>query len=224
MFGALSLPLFCSTPLLSQPTNWKITSDSASIFHQKNQVSYLANAVFSDQNLTIKGDEILSQAASDKQSEFVEVKGRPAYLTQKNKTKGSTIELWANSVKYQTQSKTITALGQVRFKQHDKTQGTFTLSSDKFVIIQAKGYTLSASGAPLSVSVTKPNEVPIKAKADNLRYTQHTQQLELYGSATLVKQQSSMSAEKIFYNIKTGTLKIPKSPKRQLNLLQNKNK
>lgn len=222
LFGIITIILLWSKPILSQSTDWKIKSNSADIDYQKNQISYLADAVFSDQNLSIHGDEILSQASSKKQDEYVEVKGRPAYLVQKDDKKLGTVEVWANSVKYQTKSKIITALEQVRFKQKSISQGEFTISGNKFVITQAKQYELFATGTPLTVSIKKTGEAAINAKANELRYQQQTQELELIGAVTLIRQRSNMTAEKIFYNIHTGTLRIPKSSKRQLNLVQKK--
>ncbi len=214
--------VYAETQTGAQPVDWKINSKKASVNYQTNQISYLADAVFSDQNLTINGEEILSQASREKKDEYVEVKGKPAYLIRKDQNNSGTIELWANSVKYQTQSKTITASKKVRFHQKSKLYGEFTISGESFVITQDKHYQLAATGSPVSVSIKQMGEVPINAEAKKLLYKQQTQELELTGAVTLIRQQSKMTAEKILYNVKTQTLRIPKSSKRQLNLLQNK--
>ncbi len=81
--------VYAETQTGAQPVDWKINSKKASVNYQTNQISYLADAVFSDQNLTINGEEILSQASREKKDEYVEVKGKPAYLIRKDQNNSS---------------------------------------------------------------------------------------------------------------------------------------
>lgn len=220
----LGLQILLTTSIArASETSLKIRGDSSYWDIPNNQMKYIGNAVFSNPNLTIKGDEIIAQKQSNGTDESIEVKGKPAEFNERPSLTQQRTQLSAGNIRYLVNKKIITARNNVQLNQIDANSDSIDITGNQLQINQAKSYRLSVSGSPLTVKITQAGQAPISAQASNLSYNRGTEQFELEGQVTLTSLRETMKAEKVLYNMKTGILQVPKSPNKQVEIIQSKN-
>ena len=221
--ASVALLLLLNTSVNSAETTLKISGDSSYWDIPNNQMKYIGNAVYSDPNLTIKGDEIVAQKSANKTDESIEVKGSPAQFNELQSTSKQRTQLSAKNIQYLVQQQIITAQSNVKLTQVATNNDAIDITGHKMQINQADNYHLAVSGSPLTVRITQQGQAPINAEASSLSYDRSSEQFELTGQVMLNQQSKTMRAEKVLYNMKTGILQVPKSPNKQVEIIQSKN-
>jgi|GEM_PF-4662762 len=214
--------IFGHSLLYAQQSAYKISGDSSYWDIPNNQMKYTGNAVFTSDRLTISGNQVIAQESAKGKSETIRVSGRPAQFNEKASSNSQSINLTAFEIYYDVASKTIIASEQVHLRQSTNRQETIEIFGDQLNLDQADDYQLAVLGSPLQITIKQDNEEPIKATASQLKFNNKSEQFELLGSVILTNPRGTMTAEKILYDMKTGILQVPKTPNRQVEIIQNK--
>ena len=204
----------------AQQADRKISSDSSFWDLSKNQMKYSGNAVFSSANLTIKGEQIVAQKTPKGGDEAINVSGKPASFTERQPQLQELTQLNAENINYQVNTKLVTASTRVHLLQKNPKAETIEINGDKLTISQKTNYHLSVLGSPLTVTIVQAGQAPISAQAEKLFYDKQNQQFELTSNVILTSMRETMKADKVIYNMATGTLEVPKSPNSQVEIIQ----
>ncbi|WP_185964492.1 LptA/OstA family protein [Aliikangiella marina] len=211
--------LLVTLPAHSQETR-KITGDSSSWDIANNQMKYFGNAVLTFQNLTLKGDQLIAMRDPQSKRETIIVNGQPASFEDTNQAQQLSTNLQALNIEYQ--SETILASQNVHIKQVNERQETIDIKGDKLSWKQSTDFSLSVSGSPLEVAIMQADKSSISAKANQLIYNKQSELFELIGDVIVNSERETLRAEKVIYNMKTRILQVPKSDKRQVEIIQSK--
>lgn len=208
---------------------FKINGDSSSWDIAKSLMTYSGNANFSYNNLSMSGEKIILQRQSKNshsinKDEVVTVTGQPARLSQLAAVDKDSAQLTSKNIVYQVGSQNISANTQVHLTLVNQLQETLDIKSHSLSLNQQNELKVIAKGSPLKLIVKQHQQAPINAEAKELNFDKKTGIFILNGDVVLTSDTETMKAEKMIYDMNNKKFEMPKSPNKQVEIIQTKKK
>lgn len=205
---------------------FKINGDSSSWDIAKSLMTYSGNANFAYNNLLMSGEKITLQrkAKKNKKNQVIKVNGHPAKLTQLATPKSDSTKLTSKNIVYQFGSQEILAESDVHLMVTNNLQETLDIKSNFLSLNQENELKVLAKGSPLKLTVKQNQQAPINAQAEELSFDKKTGIFILNGSVVLTSETETMKAEKMIYDMHSKKFEMPKSPNKQVEIIQTKKK
>ncbi|WP_444995046.1 LptA/OstA family protein [Aliikangiella sp. IMCC44359] len=218
---ALILTIPVAGLVSAENKSWKINSDSSTMDITSRKATYIGRAKIRKDNITINGEKITAQKTAEGEFKFFDIIGQPASFHQQINNTSLVNKLSANKINYQLKKKLIFAKEHIRLKKVEQAY-VIDIVGDELYLNQLSGYHLTVSGKPLTLHINQTDQPPVKVEADKLDYNEKTEIVELTGNVFLSRQQETIKAAKLIYNIKTGILNMPKTSNEQIEIIQSK--
>ncbi len=207
----------------SQQSDWKITSDSSALDIANQVYKWKGNAVFTDQELFISGDEIKEHKSAQGETRLIHITGNPVKLVLNQKSQAREIKLSANMIEYQLDNKHITADRNVLLVHKNTEDDYFEVKGDYLSLPFSPEELMEIKGSQMEVKINQPEQRPLQANANELNYTQKSFQFEIIGDVHLTTGRDNIKAQKILYNSQTRVIQIPKNEEQQAEMTQRVN-